>query len=130
MNPRAATRENDTIVAIASPPGAASRGVIRVSGPRSSELAASVWRGDTPLVLGERGLMRGRFDDGRGTQPVLLVWMKGPRSFTREDVVEFHLPGHQALLQAALARLVDLGARLAEPGEFTRRAFHSGRAST
>jgi len=53
--------------------------------------------------------------------------MPGPRSFTREDVAEFHLPGSQPLLVAALARLLELGARPAAAGEFTRRAFHSGR---
>jgi len=136
------SRANDTIAAIASPPGSASRGVIRVSGPRARELVAATWRvqpsssiltmrenarADATLELGLRALLRGHFDDGRGTQPVLLVWMQGPRSFTREDVAEFHLPGHPALLEAALARLVALGARVAEPGEFTRRAFHAGR---
>lgn len=126
MNPRASARANDTIAAIGSPPGAAARGVIRVSGPRARELVLGTWSGDA-LDLSARTIARGRFEDGRGSLPLLLVWMKGPRSFTREDVAEFHLPGHPALLDAALAHLVRLGARLAEPGEFTRRAFHAGR---
>jgi tRNA modification GTPase len=127
MDPRRTTAGQDTIAAIASPPGPAARGVIRVSGPRASELVRATWSGAILPDLSERVLARGAFDDGRGTQPLLLLWMKGPRSFTREDVAEFHLPGHPGLLDAALLRLVELGARRAEPGEFTRRAFHSGR---
>ena len=74
-----------------------------------------------------RGVYHGRLFDGVGEQPLMLLWMPGPRSFTREDVAELHLPGAAPLLERALARLVELGARLAEPGEFTRRAFESGR---
>src|SRR5262245_53308739 len=59
--------------------------------------------------------------------PLLLLWMPGPRSFTREDVAELHLPGSPPLLDAALERVLALGATPAEPGEFTRRAFLSGR---
>lgn len=59
--------------------------------------------------------------------PALVLWMPGPRSFTREDVAEFHLPGTPALLSRALERLLELGAALAMPGEFTRRAFENGR---
>lgn len=117
----------DTIVAIASPPGAGARGVLRVSGPRAGELvrAAVVAEGELPPP--RRAALTGRFDDGRGTQPVLLLWMPGPASYTREDVAELHLPGSPPLLDAALERLLALGARLAEPGEFTRRAFLNGR---
>ena len=118
----------DTICAIASPPGGGERGVVRVSGPRAAEFVLKTWTGgeDLRLEVG-RGVFRGRFDDGGGVQPLLLLWMPGPRSFTREDVAEFHLPGAPPLLARALSRLVELGARLAEPGEFTRRAFESGR---
>jgi tRNA modification GTPase len=68
----------------------------------------------------------GQFDDGEGTCKVLVIWMPGPGSYTREDVVEFHLPGNPHLLQAALDRLLKLGAQIAQPGEFTRRAFENG----
>ena len=118
----------DTICAIASPPGGGERGVVRVSGPRAAEIVLKTWTGGEDLRLeAGRGVFRGRFDDGGGVQPLLLLWMPGPRSFTREDVAEFHLPGAPPLLARALSRLVELGARLAEPGEFTRRAFESGR---
>lgn len=115
----------DTIAAIGTPPGGAARALIRLSGPRTAEIVAALWRG--PFERGARGIFRGRIDDGRGTQPALLFWMPAPRSFTREDVAELHLPGAEALVRAALARVFELGARPAEPGEFTRRAFHSGR---
>lgn len=81
----------------------------------------------TSLDLSRRSLHIGRFFDGRGTQPLLLLWMPAPHSFTREDVAEFHLPGSPPLLTAALAHLLSLGATLAQPGEFTRRAFSAGR---
>jgi tRNA modification GTPase len=115
----------DTIAAIGTPPGGAARALIRLSGPRAAEIVAGLWRG--PFERGARAIFRGRLDDGRGTQPALLFWMPGPRSFTREDVAELHLPGAEALVRAALARALELGARPAEPGEFTRRAFLSGR---
>lgn len=126
METRAPSLGNDTIAAIASPPGSAVRGIVRVSGPRARDLVLATWRGVAP-ELGTRALVTGRFHDGRGELPVLLVWMPGPRSFTREDVAEFHLPGHAELLQGALDTLLGHGARAAQPGEFTRRAFHSGR---
>ncbi len=116
-----------TIAAIASPPGAGARGIIRLSGPRAREIVRATCRGAAALDLSRRGVHVGRFRDRRGEQPLLLLWMPGPRSFTREDVAEFHLPGSPPLLAAALERLFDLGAVAAAPGEFTRRAFLSGR---
>jgi len=117
-----------TIAAIASPPGGAERGVLRVSGPAAGELVRATFRSDAPgFRLDRRGAWTGRFDDGTGTVPALLLWMPGPRSYTREDVAELHLPGAEPLLAAALGRLLALGATAAAPGEFTRRAFLSGR---
>ena len=117
-----------TIAALASPPGPGRRAVLRASGSLAWELVRGVWCGAAPLPEREaRGFHPGRFDDGVGQQPLLLLWMPGPRSFTREDVAEFHLPGAPPLVEAALARLFQLGARPAGPGEFTRRAFENGR---
>lgn len=99
-----------------------------MSGPRAAEFVRETWASGDELELDEgRGVFRGRFHDGGGEQPLLLLWMPGPRSFTREDVAELHLPGAAPLLDRALSRLVELGARLAEPGEYTRRAFENGR---
>ncbi|HEV8114154.1 MAG TPA: tRNA modification GTPase [Planctomycetota bacterium] len=116
-----------TIAAIASPPGGGARGILRLSGSRAREIVLATWAGALPLDLSTRGVHVGRFRDGRGEQPLLLLWMPAPRSFTRDDVAEFHLPGSPPLLAAALARLLELGAVAAAPGEFTRRAFLSGR---
>jgi len=102
------------------------RGVVRISGERARPLVEEAWSG--ALELGElRGVHHGRLFDGVGEQPLMLLWMPGPHSFTREDVAELHLPGSAPLLRRALSRLVELGARIAEPGEFTRRAFLNGR---
>lgn len=118
----------ETIVAIASPAGAGRRGVLRLSGPAALELTRQVTQVGSALDgRPRRGVYRGRFDDGGGSQPLLLLWMNGPHSFTREDVAEFHLCGSPPLLERALRRLLELGARPALRGEFTRRAFESGR---
>jgi len=118
-----------TIAAIASPPGPAWRGIVRVSGPHAGELIAAALVHAEPLFdrRAERALVRGEFDDGIGRQPVRVLWMRAPRSYTREDVAELHLPGAEPLLARALARLLELGAAPARPGEFTRRAFENGR---
>lgn len=118
-----------TIAAIASPPGPALRGLVRLSGPEAAALVRATLRSEgAPFDPAHaRQLLRGRFDDGRGSQPVTVLWMRAPRSFTREDVAEFHLPGAEPLLARALARLLELGAAVARPGEFTRRAFLNGR---
>lgn len=117
-----------TIVAVASPPGEGARGVLRVSGPLAFELLARTFHGeDAAPERARRAVLRGRFDDGRGTQPALVLWMPGPASYTREDVFELHLVAAPPLLAAALERLCELGARPAQRGEFTRRAFLSGR---
>src|SRR5262245_25361077 len=123
------TARADTIAAVASPPGRGGRGIVRASGPAAAALAGRVLHAARPPFApsAARLLTYARFDDGRGSQPVHVLWMRAPRSYTREDVVEFHLPGAEPLLASALARLLALGARAAEPGEFTRRAFFNGR---
>lgn len=127
----------DTIAAIASPPGASARGIVRVSGPRAFEIACACCEladgGELArdvrcaLEAAPRGLSRVRFDDGRGTQRALLLWMRAPRSFTGDDVVELHVCGNPHLLRIGLERVLALGARIAGPGEFTRRAFLAGK---
>lgn len=105
--------------------------MLRLSGPEAGRLVAERFTAqeDTkldPKVL-PRGVSRGRFDDGGGSVPCLWFWMPGPASFTREDVSELHIPGSPPLVEAALGCLFRAGARMAEPGEFTRRAFGNGR---
>lgn len=116
----------DTIAALASPPGAGARAIVRASGPACAALVRAC-TGLDAHALGARSLRAIEFHDGTGTQPGWLLWMRGPRSLTGEDVAEFHLPGNPELARAALARLHALGARSAAPGEFTRRAFLAGK---
>lgn len=120
-------RAAQTIVAIASPPGPAERGILRLSGPGARAVALALVRGAPQLELSARGVHPARLFDGVGEQPGWVVWMPGPRSYTGEDVAELHGPGAPPLVAALLRRALELGARLAGPGEFTRRAFENGR---
>ncbi len=118
----------DTIAAIATPRGAGGISVIRVSGPDAIDLVAGLV-GKTPAALEDRRLVLAvaRSRAGERLDDVLVVAMRGPRSFTGEDVAELH--GHGGTVNAGrlLREVIDRGARLAEPGEFTRRAFENGR---
>ena len=113
----------DTICAVASPPGAAVRGVIRVSGPDALGAVGALLATTLPL---ERAAHETAVDVlGHAVECLVLV-MPGPRSYTGEDVVELHLPGSPLLLEGVLARLRGR-LRDATPGEFTRRAYENGR---
>ena len=117
-----------TIAAIASPPGDGSRALIRLSGAQAREITlACCSQAGVAIALEQRGVVRARLFDGIGEQPVLVFWMPGPASFTGEDCVDWHLCGAVDLVSAALQRALALGAQLARPGEFTRRAFENGR---
>ncbi len=129
MNPAESidrARAAQTIAAIASPPGGARRGIVRLSGPGAREIVEACARFESDDALASRGVWPARFHDGRGEQPVLVFWMPAPRSYTREDVVELHGWGARPLIEAVLRRVLELGARPAAPGEFTRRAFENG----
>ncbi|MEZ6197641.1 MAG: GTPase [Planctomycetota bacterium] len=122
----------DTIVAISTARAPAARGVIRLSGDRAFAVAESCLRvrsGERSLASLRWGVRRAIFVfEGRGVgAPALVLGMRGPRSFTGEDLVEVHLPGAPVLLDLALDALLRAGARPAEAGEFTRRAFVHGR---
>jgi tRNA modification GTPase len=123
-------REGDTIVAAATPPGIGALAVVRLSGPGSIALAEAVFRGRTPVSEAPaRTLLHGEVigADGEGIDEVLLASFRAPHSFTGEDSVEISCHGGPYLVRRILARIVEAGARLAEPGEFTRRAFRNGR---
>ncbi len=120
-----------TIAAIATAPGAGAIGVIRLSGTKALDILKTIWRGKTDP---------GRFEAGRvyvgsvvdpvdssALDSVLVFWMKGPHSYTGEDLVEIQAHGGRTILETLLEKLVQAGARLAHPGEFTRRAFLNGR---
>lgn len=121
----------DTITAVATPPGAGGVGIIRLSGDKSRDIASAMFRssrasfeGFTPYMLHHGTLEDG---EGRVLDEVMAVYMPGPKSFTGEDVVEYHCHGGPAILQAVLEAVSHLGARLARAGEFTLRAFLNGR---
>ncbi len=120
----------DTIVALATPSGIGGVGMIRISGPKSPEILKRIWSAKNSDFPKSHQLFLGDFTDPQNQEKLdsgLAVYMKAPRSFTGEEVVEFHLHGGPYLLNRALEILLREGLRLAEPGEFTRRAFLNGK---
>lgn len=122
----------DTICAPATAPGEGAVGIVRVSGPEAVALVGGLFTASSGTPLAEapsHTVHHGRLADAAGevVDEVLVLLMRGPRSYTGEDVVEVQCHGGPAALEAALAALTKAGARLAEPGEFTRRAFLNGR---
>lgn len=126
-------QETETITAIATAPGEGAIGVIRISGPRSFEITRNAFRLPTGAAVQEftpRKLQRGIIKDpatGEQLDECLLATMPGPNSYTGEDLAEIHAHGGPLSLRSILRMLVNLGARPADPGEFTRRAFLNGR---
>lgn len=116
----------DTIFALASAPGKAGVSVIRISGPDARSSACAL-AGSLPNP-GEHRLRRLHSGDGQMLDEALVLVFAGPKSFTGEDVVEFQCHGSTAVIAAVLQELgLQPGLRLAEPGEFTRRALENGR---
>ncbi|MBQ3279454.1 MAG: tRNA uridine-5-carboxymethylaminomethyl(34) synthesis GTPase MnmE [Clostridia bacterium] len=116
----------DTIVAAATPPGTGGIGIIRLSGPEAGPILKSVFRlpSGHPCAFESHRLYYGRMMDGeRQMDECMAVLMVSPKSYTREDVAEIHVHGGGWLVQEGIRLCLRRGARLAEPGEFTRRAF-------
>jgi tRNA modification GTPase len=124
-------RSDDTIVAVATAIGESAIGVIRVSGPDAITIVAPLLRAALPLTqFPSHALRRVAVVDpksGERLDEALCATMRSPRSYTGEDVVEISCHGSPALLRLVVLWIVAGGARLAEPGEFTRRAFLNGR---
>jgi len=120
---------DDTIAAIASPPGGGLRGIVRVSGPATESIWRTFCEPRSPVSATAARVVSVSVRLPAPWPPIqaLLYWWPGPRSYTRQPVAELHLPGSPPLLDAVLAAICHAGARLAEPGEFTLRAFLSGR---
>jgi tRNA modification GTPase len=119
-------KERDTIYAPATAPGRAAIAIIRLSGPASGPALCRLCDRLPP----PRRAQRARFRDpesGEVLDEGLLLWFPGPASVTGEDVAELHCHGSRAVLSALFAVLRREGLRLAEPGEFTRRAFENGK---
>jgi tRNA modification GTPase len=126
----------DTIAAISTPPGRGGIGIVRLSGPQAASIAAQLVRLRHPLDnLAQLEHAHARLadvlddadDDATRIDEALVTFFAAPRSYTAEDLVEIATHGSPVVLELLLRRALDLGARLAEPGEFTQRAFLSGR---
>jgi tRNA modification GTPase len=119
----------DTIFALASAPGRAGVAVFRISGPEARQ-ALALCAGDTFIPRPREALLR-KLHNPKTQEPIdkaLVLFFENPDSFTGEDVVEFQTHGGRAVAQAVTAALQSLGGfRMAEPGEFARRAFENGK---
>jgi len=122
--------ENDTIAAVCTGTGGAVS-IIRISGPHALDVVRGMWRGkrmpgpDCPRVLLYGHIVSE--SDGAAGEPALAVFMPAPHSFTGEDVAEIHCHGGSFAARRALRLALHAGARLAQNGEFTRRAFLNGK---
>ncbi len=116
-------RKPDAIAAIATPPGRGGVGIVRVSGHDLAPFIEAL----VGKIPAPRRATRADFRaaDGQPLDSGLILWFPAPHSFTGEDVVELHGHGGLVVMQTLLARCVELGARLAEPGEFARRAYEN-----
>ena len=118
--------DEDTIFAPASGAGRAAVAVLRLSGPAAGPVLRALCAGPLPPPR-RASLRRLRAPDGTVLDHALVLWLPGPASYTGEESAELHLHGGRAVTEAVAAALVAAGARPAEPGEFTRRAFLNGR---
>jgi len=124
---------DDTIAAIATAQGEAGIGIVRISGDRSIDLIDKIFRSKQGKVLSEynsRRITYGYIIDPKTDKridEVLVSYMKGPNTYTREDIVEINCHGGMIPVKSVLELVLRVGARMADPGEFTKRAFLNGR---
>jgi tRNA modification GTPase len=125
------TREEETIAAISTPFGVSGIGIVRISGSLSEPIAKKIFRPrKDPADFISHHFHYGEIVDPQNGNPideVLIVLMKSPRTYTREDIVEIQCHGGYFILQKVLELVLREGARMAHPGEFTKRAFLNGR---
>ena len=117
---------NDTVFALATPPGRSAVAVVRLSGPATAGTLQAL-TGRKPPQARRASLRTLRDPAGEALDSALVLWTPGPASYTGEDAAELHLHGGPAVVASALDALAVLGLRAAAPGEFTRRAFANGR---
>ena len=120
----------DTIAAIATAYGEGGIGIIRISGPKSFEILNAIFVHEGSKGITARHVTYGKVVDpqtGSMIDEALAIYMKAPASYTAEDVVEIQCHGSVVSLRKILALVLNMGARLSEPGEFTKRAFLNGR---
>lgn len=120
------TQQNDTIAAIATAPGTGAIAVIRVSGPQAPQVVQRCTRGRA-LQVRLATLVRVHDERGAVIDECVATYFAGPASFTGEDTVELSCHGGMLVTRRVLERLLACGARPAEPGEFSRRAFENGK---
>ena len=114
----------DTIAAIATPPGRGGVGIVRISGRKAAAIAAAVVGTEAQAFVPRQARFTPLLDaDGSTIDEGLLIYFVGPHSFTGEDVVELQGHGGPVVMDMLLQRVLELGARLARPGEFSERAF-------
>lgn len=116
---------NDTIFSLSSAPGRAGVSVFRLSGLNSGEILKLIINKALPHP--RQASLQSLYDQDLLIDEALVLWMPGPRSFTGEDCAEFQVHGSPAIIEAMAKALLSKGARQAEPGEFTRRAFENGK---
>jgi len=124
--------QTETIAAISTAPGEGAIGILRISGSMARPLLEKIFRlpsGQTAEKITSHRMLYGRIvtPDGTTLDEVMAIYMQAPKTYTREDVVEIQCHGSLAALQAINHLVLDNGARPAEPGEFTLRAFLNGR---
>ena len=122
--------ENDTIAAIATPPGTGGIAIIRVSGPDAEKILESLFVPAAKIsdsFVSHKMYYGHVYDQGEMLDECMAVLMRKPSSYTKEDVAELHLHGGGMTSARVLRALTERGVRPAEPGEFTRRAFLNGR---
>ncbi|HIZ53905.1 tRNA uridine-5-carboxymethylaminomethyl(34) synthesis GTPase MnmE [Enterococcus eurekensis] len=126
------TQEFDTIAAISTPPGEGAISIVRLSGDDAFQIADRIYRNGSKKLqeVASHTINYGHLYDPVNEQlidEVMVSVMKGPKTFTREDIVEINCHGGIVVVNQILQLLLRQGARLAEPGEFTKRAFLNGR---
>ncbi|OZV23297.1 tRNA uridine-5-carboxymethylaminomethyl(34) synthesis GTPase MnmE [Streptococcus sobrinus] len=122
------TKEFDTIAAISTPLGEGAIGIVRLSGSQAVAIAKSVFKGKDLETVPSHTINYGHIiENDKIIDEVMVSVMRAPKTFTREDVVEINTHGGVAVTNEILQLLLRSGARMAEPGEFTKRAFLNGR---
>jgi tRNA modification GTPase len=133
LNASHTRQDNDTIAAISTPLGEGGIGVVRISGPEAIAFSDSLFRpfkGEIPSLCKSHTVHYGSIRhpaSGETADEVLLTVMRSPNTYTAEDIVEVSCHGGRMSLKKVLELYLDAGARIAEPGEFTKRAFLNGR---
>ncbi len=122
--------EGDTITAISTPVGEGAIAIVRLSGPNAIEISSNLFKGKKLKEVDSHTIHYGKIIDPETNmiaEEVMISVMRAPRTFTREDIVEINCHGGIVAVNRVLEIVLNHGARLAEPGEFTKRAFLNGR---